>query len=159
MNDKDYWQNLEEQEESFNNKKIENRLWKKAESSVAKRTGARKTHASGSKGEKGDCVNSKYCFEVKSTIRRYYTLSIESLYKIKRQAGTRIPVLVIEFGDGLQRYLVMSDEDMVPTSEEVKFDWSTSVTVTLYSSSLEEGDHILVNKDVWIVKNPKDLRD
>ena len=133
--------------------------WVHSEDVVAKKTGARKTIASGSKYEKGDCVNSTYCFEVKSTIRKYYTLTIEALFKIKKQAGKCIPVFVIEFGDGLQRYLVLSQDNEVPLPEDLKFDWSEAITVRLYSSDLEEDDQILVGKDVWVVSNPKDLKD
>lgn len=84
---------------------------KKQEKRIAKKNGAKVTPASGALGLKGDVRNfkQKIVYEAKMTKKKQLSLKKEWLLKLKKEAGSDIPVLVICI-DGEEWYCVRHSE-------------------------------------------------
>jgi hypothetical protein len=81
-------------------KLLPHRIGAAAEKRVAKLTGSRRTPASGAKWHaKADLKNATHLTEVKATATKSYTLKLQTLLKIEREAlaQDRVPSLVVEF--------------------------------------------------------------
>lgn len=80
--------------------KLPSRFGAAAEKRVAKLTGSRRTPASGAKWfAKGDLSNATHLIEIKATARKSYTLKLDTLLKIEREAAAqdREPRFILEF--------------------------------------------------------------
>lgn len=62
---------------------------------------------------KGDVKTDDYLIECKSTINKSFSLKIDSLYKLKKQAliENKLPIFEVEFSDAT--YVILDKEDFL----------------------------------------------
>lgn len=92
------------------------RLARRQESVTATKHGGRVTPASGSGSVKNDIRNTEWSLEVKSTSKRSYSVSLDTLAKAEKNAledGRRM-ALVLAFltpGKPAKRYVLVAEDD------------------------------------------------
>ena len=87
----------------------------KQEQSVAKQIGGKTTIASGSFwGMKADVRSEDFLVECKTTSKNYFPVTAKIWEKIEKEAirdRLRIPLLIVDIGDGEERYVVFRPND------------------------------------------------
>ena len=83
----------------------------KTEKIIAKDLNMRRVSASGALTLDNDVKNGLFSIECKTTTKQSYSIKLSTLRKLIKQAGARIPVLLIRFLPTDERFVVLSYSD------------------------------------------------
>lgn len=123
--------------------------WERFELKLAKKFSGTRIRGSGCGAQKGDIRSEKYLIEAKETSKDSYTLDIQKLLKLTREAfrAQRIPVFCIQFGDNTEIALIESENCG---------DTFVNKSITIKTDMI--GKHLyLTNNTVWSILRLEDL--